>query len=431
MRASGGELPIEIAIVESRSGNILSFNAFIRDISARKHAEKEIRQLNVNLERRVLERTTELNQFKNTLDQTLEAVYIFDPDTLRFTYVNEGAKRQTGYSQTELMQMTPVDFNKPVVTQEKFKQLVQPLITGVQSSFTFESVQRHKDGHDTPVEIFIQLIRLEGQAPRFVAMVNDITERKQAQAEVFRLNADLEERVRQRTAQLQTANQDLEAFSYSVSHDLRAPLNTIDGFSKLLGKEIGASAATERGKHYLARIRAGAVQMGELIDALLSLAQVSRTTLRRESVDLSAMAETVLNDYRQREPGRAAQLAIQPGLVVQGDPGLLRQVLENLLGNAWKYSSKQPQTDIIFRRESGPDGVAVYTVRDHGAGFDMAYSDKLFGVFQRLHTASEFEGTGIGLATVHKIITRHGGRVWAESAPGQGATFYFTLGAGL
>jgi len=197
----------------------------------------------------------------------------------------------------------------------------------------------------------------------------------------------------------------------------------------LLDKEIGASAATERGKHYLARIRAGAVQMGELIDALLALAQVSRTSLRRESVDLSALAETVLNAYREREPGRAAQLAIQPGLVVQGDPGLLRQVLDNLLGNAWKYSSKQPQTHIIFRRESGPDGVAVYTVRDHGAGFDMAYSDKLFGVFQRLHTASEFEGTGIGLATVHKIITRHSGRIWAESAPGQGATFYFTLGA--
>lgn len=392
----------------------------VRVRQGRRQAEEEIRHLN-----------TELSQFKNTLDQTLEAVYIFDPESLRFTYVNEGAKRQTGYSQTELMQMTPVDFNKPVVTLERFKQLVQPLITGVQPSFTFQSVQHHKDGHDTPVEVFLQLIRLEGQAPRFVATVNDISARKQAQEEILQLNAELEERVRQRTAQLQAANQELEAFSYSVSHDLRTPLNTIDGFSKLLGKEIGASAATERGKHYLARVRAGVVQMGELIDALLSLAQVSRTSLRRESVDLSALAETVLNAYREREPGRAAQLAIQPGLVVQGDPGLLRQVLENLLGNAWKYSSKQPQTHIIFRRESGPDGVAVYTVRDHGAGFDMAYSDKLFGVFQRLHTASEFEGTGIGLATVHKIITRHGGRVWAESAPGQGATFYLTLGAGL
>ena len=389
-----------------------------RTLTAHRRAEEEL-----------LQRTTELNQFKNTLDQTLEAVFIFDPESLRFTYVNQGAKRLTGYSQTELMQMTPVDFNKPAVTLEKFKQLVQPLITGVQPSFTFQSLQGHKDGHETPVEVFLQLIRLEGQAPCFVAMVNDISARIQAQKEILQLNAELEVRVQQRTAQLQTANQDLEAFSYSVSHDLRSPLNTIDGYSSLLVKEIGASATTERGKHYLARIRSGVVQMGELIDSLLALAQVSRTTLRRESVDLSALAETVLNAYREREPGRAVQLAIQPGLVVQGDQSLLRQVLENLLGNAWKYSSKQPQTHIIFRRESGPDGDAVYMVRDHGAGFNMAYSDKLFGVFQRLHTASEFEGTGIGLATVHKIIKRHGGRIWAESVPGQGATFYFTLGS--
>jgi signal transduction histidine kinase len=249
------------------------------------------------------------------------------------------------------------------------------------------------------------------------------------QEKVLSLNADLEERVRQRTAQLQVANHELEAFSYSVSHDLRTPLTIIAGYSSLLGKEMGTSAATERGKDYLERISAGVVQMGELIDALLALAQVSRTSLRRESVDLSALAETLLNSHREREPGRLAQLVIQPGLVVQGDPGLLRQVLDNLLGNAWKYSSKQPQTHIAFVCESGLDGAAVYAVRDHGAGFDMAYSDKLFGAFQRLHTASEFEGTGIGLATVHKIITRHGGRIWAESAPGQGATFYFTLGA--
>ena len=409
---------VQVSITTSRDslGEAQHFIGVSTDITERKKYEKDVLQLN-----------TQLNQFKNTLDQTLEAVFIFDPESLRFTYVNEGAKRLTGHSQTELMQMTPVDFNKPVVTLEKFKQLVQPLITGVQPSFTFQSLHGHKDGLETPVEVFLQLIRLEGQAPCFVAMVNDITERKQAEEEISRLNAELEERVLERTTELQAANQDLEAFSYSVSHDLRSPLNTIDGFSSLLVKEMGVSAATERGKHYLARIRSGVVQMGGLIDALLALAQVSRTSLRRESVDLSALAETVLNAYREREPGRAVQLAIQPGLVVQGDPSLLRQVLENLLGNAWKYSSKQPQTHIIFRRESGPDGVAVYTVQDHGAGFDMAYSDKLFGVFQRLHTASEFEGTGIGLATVHKIITRHGGRIWAESAPGQGATFYFTL----
>lgn len=238
----------------------------------------------------------------------------------------------------------------------------------------------------------------------------------------------LEEQVQTRTKQLQASNEALQAFSYSLAHDLRTPLSTIAGFSGLLGKEIGTSAASELIKHYLARIGAGVVQMSELIDALLSLAQVSRTTLHWDRVDLSTLAQTILNGYHEREPSRVVQLDIQPELVVQGDPSLLRDVLENLLGNAWKFSSKQPLTRIAFRRESGPDGESVYCVQDKGAGFDMAYSDKMFGAFQRLHTAADFSGTGIGLATVHRIVTRHGGRIWADSAPGQGATFYFTLG---
>lgn len=237
----------------------------------------------------------------------------------------------------------------------------------------------------------------------------------------------LEEQVQARTSQLQTANEELQAFSYSVAHDLRTPLSSINGFSNLLGKEIGAGVASERSKHYLARISAGVVQMGELIDALLSLAQVSRTRLRWESVNLSALAQTILNGYQDCEPSRVAQMYIQPDLVVQGDPILLRDVLDNLLGNAWKFSSQQPLTRISFRRESGKDDELVYAVQDCGAGFDMAYSDKLFGAFQRLHTADEFAGSGIGLVTVHRIVTRHGGKVWAESALGRGATFYFTL----
>ncbi|GAB3481960.1 hypothetical protein GCM10011496_07220 [Polaromonas eurypsychrophila] len=253
-------------------------------------------------------------------------------------------------------------------------------------------------------------------------------ERKQAQDEILRLNAELEERVRQRTAQLEAANQELEAFSYSVSHDLRTPLSAIDGFSGLLAKDISAAGLTSaRGQHYLSRIRAGIGQMGELINALLSLAQVSKTSLRWDSVNLSALAQEVLNGYQEREPGRSAQLQIAPDVQVQGDARLLRQLLDNLLGNAWKFSAGQPQTRISFGREQGSEGQDVYVVRDNGAGFDMAYSEKLFGAFQRLHTVAEFEGTGIGLATVHRIVTRHGGKVWAESAPGQGATFYFTL----
>jgi len=256
-------------------------------------------------------------------------------------------------------------------------------------------------------------------------------ERKQAQGEILRLNAELEERVRQRTAQLEVANQELEAFSYSVSHDLRTPLSAIDGFSSMLAKDIRAGGMTPaRGQHYLTRIRAGVGQMGELINALLSLAQVSRTSLRMDSVNLSVLAERLVGSYRERDPGRRVEVEIEPEMWVQGDARLLQQVLDNLLGNAWKFSGRQPQARISFRRAPVADEAApaVYVVRDNGAGFDMAYAEKLFGAFQRLHTVTEFEGTGIGLATVQRIVMRHGGRVWGESAPGQGAAFYFSLG---
>ena len=253
-------------------------------------------------------------------------------------------------------------------------------------------------------------------------------ERKRAQQEVLRLNASLEDRVQQRTAQLEFANQQLEAFSYSVSHDLRTPLSAVDGFSNLLSRDLGKGAEVERSRHYLSRIRAGVAQMGELIDALLSLAQVSRTSLRWDQVDLSAMAEAIVSALHEREPERDVLLDIQPGLQAKGDRRLLQQVLANLLGNAWKFSGKQSQTLISFRRESGPEAQDIYVVQDNGAGFDMTYSDKLFGAFERLHTVEEFSGTGVGLATVHRIVTRHGGRVWATSEPAHGATFYFTLG---
>jgi len=238
----------------------------------------------------------------------------------------------------------------------------------------------------------------------------------------------LEKQVQARTSQLQASNEELQAFSYAVAHDLRTPLSSIAGFSGLLGREISAVQASERSKHYIERIQSGVGQMSQLIDALLSLAQASQGKLLWEKVDMSALAQSILNGYREREPHRVVQLDIQPELAVQGDPSLLRDVLGNLLGNAWKFSSKVPQASISFGGSTGSAGETVYTVQDNGAGFDMAYSDKLFGAFQRLHTAAEFSGTGIGLATVHRIVKRHGGRIWAESAAGQGATFYFTLG---
>ncbi len=253
-----------------------------------------------------------------------------------------------------------------------------------------------------------------------------------AREEILRLNTTLEERVRQRTAQLEFANQQLEAFSYSVSHDLRSPLSAINGFSNLLEKAVdkpGVAPLSERGRHCLARIKAGVGQMGELIDALLALAQVSRSSLRSEPVDLSALAGALLAGFQEREPARAVRLRVDEGLKAWGDARLLRQVLDNLLANAWKFTGAKACTEITVGSEKGGAGEIVYFVRDNGAGFDMAYVEKLFGAFQRLHSQAEFAGTGIGLATVQRIIARHEGRVWADSAPGQGATFYFTLGA--
>ena len=251
-------------------------------------------------------------------------------------------------------------------------------------------------------------------------------DRQRAEQDILQLNAGLEERVRQRTAQLEAANKELEAFSYSIAHDLRSPLSAVDGFSHLLDMTL-KDAASEKSRHYLDRIRTGVRQMGELTDALLSLAQVSRAALRWEPVDLGSIAASVVERLRESDPKRLAVVQIAPDLQVQGDPRLLRLVLENLLGNAWKFSAKRERTEIAFTSEVSSGGERVFVVRDNGAGFDMAYAQKLFGTFQRLHSPSEFAGTGIGLANVQRIVAKHGGRVWAHGVPDQGAEFSFTL----
>jgi signal transduction histidine kinase len=251
---------------------------------------------------------------------------------------------------------------------------------------------------------------------------------KQAQEEIRVINASLEERVQQRTTQLREANLELEAFSYSVSHDLRSPLTSIAGFSGMLAEEVTAGSAGEKSLYYLKRIRAGVQQMSDLIDSLLSLAQISRTIMRHEKVDLSAVVQAIMSTLVEHEPERVVELVVQPLLFAHGDRTLLRQVLANLLGNAWKFCGKKPKTRIIFGCESYAPNETVYFVKDNGAGFDMAYVDKLFSPFQRLHAEQEFKGSGVGLATAHRIVTRHGGKIWAESEPGQGSTFYFTVG---
>jgi signal transduction histidine kinase len=260
----------------------------------------------------------------------------------------------------------------------------------------------------------------------FAGLGKEIAERKRVEEEVHRLNAELEKRVRDRTAQLEAANKELESFSYSVSHDLRAPLRSIDGFSLALEEDY-AQKVGDQGKDYIRRIRAATQRMAELIDALLTLSRLTRSEINNTSVDLSAVTRSIAADLQKMNPERRVKFNIAEAVKAKGDARLLRVVLENLLGNAWKFTAKCQNACIELGVSPQSDGKYAYFVRDNGAGFDMRYIDKLFGAFQRLHGANEFPGTGIGLATVQHIIHRHGGRVWAEGSVGQGATFYFTL----
>jgi signal transduction histidine kinase len=262
-----------------------------------------------------------------------------------------------------------------------------------------------------------------------VTAFNEMIEEIQLQEAELRTAHDrLEQRVAERTAQLETSNRELEAFSYSVSHDLRAPLRSIEGFSRALMEDC-ADRLDEAGKDSLNRVIASTVRMGQLIDGLLNLSRVTRAEIRGRRVDLSGLAREIVDELRQGEGGRRVQCDVAGGAVVEGDPALLRAVLQNLIGNAWKFTRKRDEARIEFgvAKESGE---TAFFVRDNGAGFDMIYSDKLFGAFQRLHGQNEFPGIGIGLATVQRIVNRHGGRAWATGAPDQGATIYFTLGKG-
>ncbi len=261
-----------------------------------------------------------------------------------------------------------------------------------------------------------------------VELEQEVTERKRAEGEI-----------KHYAAQLEAANEELEAFSYSVSHDLRAPLRRMDGFSRAL-LQTHADKLNEEGKHYLERVREGAQGMGELIDALLGLSRITRRELKRGRVDLRTLAYQIAEDLQKTQPGRDVEFVFEKAIIADGDKHLLRVAFQNLIGNAWKFTGKMEKKGRIEFGAAGNaecgarntelgDEVIVYFVRDNGAGFDMAYAKKLFGAFQRLHREDEFEGTGIGLATVQRIIHKHGGRVWAEGALGKGATIYFTLGA--
>lgn len=275
---------------------------------------------------------------------------------------------------------------------------------------------------------YTPLYDLNGQISGLIGVGVDITERKQAEQEIYRLNAELDKRVHERTAQLEAANQELEAFSYSVTHDLRAPLRAIEGYARLLDEDYGADLQPEAAV-LLGNVRSSARQMSALIDDLLRFARFSRQSLNWQPIKMRSLVEDALHVLEQEWAGRTIALIIGALPDAQGDPGLLLEVWVNLLSNAFKFTRKAANAQIEIGGRPGKGGQTIYFIKDNGAGFDMRYIDKLFVVFQRLHRSDEFEGTGVGLALVQRIIQQHGGRIWAEGQPGAGATFFFTLGA--
>jgi hypothetical protein len=292
---------------------------------------------------------------------------------------------------------------------------------------TYETaVQKNRELSQTRDELRRLNESLEKKVEERTATLRaEIAERERAEAEIRRLNEDLERRVSERTRQLEAANQELEAFSYSVSRDLRAPLRAIDGFSQILLADYPSRLDAE-GQRLLKTIRANTRRMGQLIDDLLAFSRLSRQGLERATIEMAALARSVMDELRRLEPARELAATIQDLPSAQGDRAMIRQVFANLISNAWKYTRGRPRPVIeIGWQRSGPE--TIYYVRDNGAGFEMQYADKLFQVFQRLHSGEEFEGTGVGLAIVERIIHRHGGRVWAAGKVGEGATFFFTL----
>ena len=333
-----------------------------------------------------------------------------------FKRLNPAWPETLGWTEEELLARPFLDFVHPddlEATKREAAKLAQGATTA-----SFENRYRCADGSYR----WLQWMAVpEVSGAQIYAVARDITSAKDTEARARALTLDL-----QRTnAQLATLNHELEAFSYSVSHDLRAPLRSIDGFSQVLLEDYAGQLDAD-GTDALQRVRKAAMAMGDLIDALLALSRVSRVELRAEPVDLSTLTATIAAELRQAEPDRKADFVIAPRMVVDADPRLLRSMLGNLLGNAWKYTQPRATAHIEVGTFQEADDT-VYFVRDNGVGFDMAYVDKLFGAFQRLHRQSEFHGTGVGLAIVQRIVGRHGGRAWAEGAVNRGATFYFTL----
>ena len=402
IRKDGSRIWADVVITAVRDdrGTLLGFAKVTRDLTERQRAEEALRGSE--------------ERFRILAVTANDAIITADRHG-NITYFNPGAERIFGYGATEVN-------GKPltVLMPERFRDahhagIARYLATGEARVVgkTVELAGQKKNGAEFPLELSLASWQ-RGSEIAFTAIIRDVTERKR-----------VEETLRRHTAQVEAANAELDAFAYSVSHDLRAPLRGIDGFSQALLEDY-ADRLDDAGKDYLTRVRSASQRMATLIDDLLNLSRVTCSEMHVGPLDLSALATGIAEGLQKRDPARRVEVAIAPGLHVSADPGLMRVVLQNLLENAWKFTGKLP--DARIEVGSVPhDGGRAYFVRDNGAGFDMTYVHKLFGAFQRLHGTQEFDGTGIGLATVQRVIHRHGGRVWAEGAVGDGATFYFTL----
>ncbi|MDR7415059.1 MAG: PAS domain S-box protein [Armatimonadota bacterium] len=360
--------------------------------------------------------------FRSLVEQSLVGVYLIQDGVFR--YVNPALADIFGYPREELIERRgPKDLVHPEDWPLVDANLRRRLEGEVQAlRYGFRGMR--KDGQVIHVEVYGARTVYQGR-PAVIGTLVDVTEQKEAEEALRALTRELEERVRLRTAELEAANRELEAFSYSVAHDLRSPLRSIDGFSQALLEDY-ADRLDEAGQDYLRRVRAASQRMAELIDDLLQLSRVTRAPLEAQEVDLSALVQAIVEELRQREPDRAVEVHITPGIRARADPRLMRVALENLLHNAWKFTRPRPHARIAFGAAPTPHGLACF-IQDNGVGFEMRYADKLFAPFQRLHKPSEFPGSGIGLATVQRIVARHGGRVWAEAEADRGATFYFIL----